>query len=255
MKKLLRLITILLLFAGVVTYMCYVVLVMPKKHDDEVCKGILLQIEDNPRADFINRHNIKALLATQNLDPVGKPLQDINLSKIEKFINSQSNIDSVECYKTVAGKVAIKIRQKTPILFIMPDSLSGYYIDENGDVFPNTNYTYNLPVVTGHITREVTRDSLVEFGKFLCENTFWDNQISQIIVTEKVEKSVPVTLLELIPRTGDYVISLGSIDDYRVKLRRLQVFYDKVLPYIDMEQYSKVNLKYPGQVICTRKDK
>lgn len=250
MKKLLKIITMLVLLVSVLAYVGYVMLFMPKEREDDVCNGILLQIEENPRADFINGKNIKGILKTEKLNPVGQKMKDVNLTKIEELIRTSQYVDSVECYKTVDGKVAIKIRQRTPVMFVLSDSLKGYYLDKNGNVVPNSNYAFNLPVATGHIGKEYARDKLVDFGKFLFEDAFWNDQIEQINVSND-EHNNPV--VELIPRVGNQVIFLGPIDDYRIKLKRLRTFYDKVVPTIGMDKYSRFNLEYPNQVICTKR--
>ena len=250
-KKIFKLLFMLLLFCGVVAYIVYALVDKPKIENTEVCEGISLKVTDNPRACFIDENSIAELLNKKKLNPVGKKMSEISLGKMEEAIKSSIYVDSVECYKTGNGKVCVVVSQRTPMLYVLPDSASsGYYIDEKGDVIENTNYASNILVATGDITKEYARAKLTAFGQFLMDDPFWDNQIVQLNVTKTRGKD---HVVELIPRVGDGTIFLGQIDDFEKKLKRMKVFYTQALPVIGWDKYSRFNLEYPNQVVCTKK--
>ena len=57
----------------------------------------------------------------------------------------------------------------------------------------------------------------------------------------------------LIPRVGDHTIFLGTLDQLDTKLRRLQIFYQQGLPQVGWNKYSRLDLQYGNQIVCTKK--
>ncbi|MEA3451904.1 MAG: cell division protein FtsQ, partial [Bacteroidota bacterium] len=60
---------------------------------------------------------------------------------------------------------------------------------------------------------------------------------------------------ELIPKIGDFRIILGSIDSIDTKIRNLKAFYQHAGSKISWDKYSKINLEYTNQIVCTKKNK
>lgn len=250
-SRIIRLILMLLLFLGIVAYIIYIITRKPQGYTQEVCNGIVLTIAEDPRANFISEKTIEEILSKVKINPVGRLMKDINLQEIEKTIRLNQYVDSVECYKTANGKVCVRVSQRTPVIYVIPDSASsGYYVDSQGNIIPNTSYAADILVATGDITRDYAKTRLVEFGKFLLDDSFWDNQIEQLHVTKSRGHD---PFVELVPRVGEQTIYLGTIDDFQKKLRRLKVFYTKAMPLIGWNKYSRINLEYPNQVICTKR--
>ena len=59
--------------------------------------------------------------------------------------------------------------------------------------------------------------------------------------------------VELVPRVGDCVIYVGSLERYPAKMDKLKVFYGKVPQRMGWDTYSRINLEYVDQVVCTRR--
>ena len=59
--------------------------------------------------------------------------------------------------------------------------------------------------------------------------------------------------VELVPRVGNHIIMLGSFDRFEQKLEKLRKFYLYGLNEIGWNAYSKIDLQYRDQVVCTRK--
>ena len=89
-------------------------------------------------------------------------------------------------------------------------------------------------------------DELFELADFIRKDEFWSSQIQQI----KVEANGELTL---IPTVGDHHILLGNTDKMDQKFKKLLLFYRKGLNRTGWDQYSRINLKYKDQVICTKK--
>ncbi|MCR4614225.1 MAG: hypothetical protein K5778_09510 [Bacteroidaceae bacterium] len=246
----------LILLVGVVGYIAYVVMNMTDGDPKEVCTEVSLVVEENPNASFIDDKKVEALLKEAQLYPKGKPMNTINTNTIEETLRQNNFIAEVECYKTNngmavgKGKVCIRVTQRTPVVFVLPDGKNGYYIDADGMVLANNGYAKNIVTATGNITQEFASEHLAAFGRYLLNHPFWDNMIEQIHVEQNAKGQ---HLLTLVPRIGDHTIFLGEPDRLEAKLRRLQIFYEQGLPQVGWNKYSRLDLEYDNQIVCTKK--
>ena len=183
-------------------------------------------------------------------------MSDIDTRQIEETLRKNNFIATVECYKTNngmavgKGKVCVKVTQRTPVVYVLPEGQNGYYVDTEGIIIPPTSYTHNIVTATGKIPRDFATSELKALGKYIMEHPFWDNMIEQVYVDADRKGRPTVTI---IPRLGDHTIYLGSLDKLETKLRRLQVFYEEGFPKIGWNKYSRLNLEYDNQIVCTKK--
>jgi cell division protein FtsQ len=80
----------------------------------------------------------------------------------------------------------------------------------------------------------------------ISKSEFLRAQVSQIYLNSIGE-------YDLIPEVGDQVIQLGSLEDLEDKLERLELWYRKSFVNEEVDQYSTINLKFKGQVVCSKK--
>ena len=87
----------------------------------------------------------------------------------------------------------------------------------------------------------------VEFIEKLSNDEFWRNEITQIVVSTSFSGNM---LVEIVPRSGDFIIDLGDTHSIDTKLHNVRTFYDKVLRSVGWEAYSRISVRYDGQVVC-----
>jgi cell division protein FtsQ len=215
-----------------------------KETEKELCSRVNIEILGDLENRYIGEKEIEQMLKS-DLDPLGKPLSEINTGQIEAALEENELIRHVECYKTVGGTLHIKVCQRTPVLRIISNS-ANYYIDSEGEKMPlPKHFSTCVPVATGFIDEEFARTELYRFTLFLQKNKFWNAQIQQIYVASNKD-------IELTPRVGNHQIILGKIEEYEEHLEKLKLFYEKALSQVGWNKYSKINLKYKNQIICTR---
>jgi cell division protein FtsQ len=90
-----------------------------------------------------------------------------------------------------------------------------------------------------------TIEQVYALAKFIEADTFWTANAEQIYVNEQQE-------LELIPRFGDHRILVGDTTAMADKFKRLMVFYRDGLNKTGWNNYNLINLKFKGQVVCTK---
>lgn len=248
---------VLIVFLGFVNH---------EQHDLR-CKGIEISIAEEAAHEFIDHRDILTLLHSKG-KLTGKPLGSINTSLLEKIILTNPYVKSVEVYSSVDGKLHVGIRQRNPIVRIINRKDEHFYIDEEGRFMPiSDQYTPPVLVASGAIfntfsemragemrsrhdsTRMLTPrmiDQVFVMADYISRDTFWNDNAEQIYVNEYQE-------LELIPRIGDHRIVFGDTTMMSEKFRNLQVFYLEGLNNTGWNNYSIINLKYKGQVVCTKK--
>ncbi len=211
----------------------------------QVCSNLKVFINDYDKKMLISEGEIASLLKQKELNPIGKKLSLIKTKSIEDAIEKHPMVRHAECFKTPDGNVQINIIQRTPILRIV--GAENYYVDDLRKPMPiPTNHAAYVPVFSGNITKKMATGDVFDFAQFLNKDEFWGNQIEQINVT-------PDKKVQLVPRVGDHIITLGSFDRYEQKLEKLRKFYLYGLNEIGWNHYSNIDLQYRDQVVCTRK--
>ena len=84
------------------------------------------------------------------------------------------------------------------------------------------------------------------FCTYVSGHPFWSEQIVQLHVNRRGE-------YELIPRVGAHQILMGSMEEWKLKLRNLELLYSQGFSAYGWNSYRSINLKYTNQVICTKR--
>ena len=194
-------------------------------------------------------HELEAQHTAVCLYPIGKKMGRISTKSLERELSKHPLIDEAECYKTPSGKVCVEVTQRIPILRVMSANGENYYLDNKGTVMPpDAKCVAHRVIVTGNVEKSFAMKDLYKFGVFLHNNKFWDAQIEQIHV-------LPDRNIELVPRVGDHLVYLGKLDDFEDKLARLKEFYKKGLNKVGWNKYSRINLEFSNQIICTKRER
>ncbi|MBR6655924.1 MAG: hypothetical protein IKL20_04905 [Alistipes sp.] len=89
--------------------------------------------------------------------------------------------------------------------------------------------------------------NLINFVSRVESDNFWSAEISQFVADTTYMGEIT---LRMIPRSGNFEIEFGTLDNSAGKLAKLQKFYDKGLPYVGWERYKLVDVRYDKQIIC-----
>ena len=241
-----RKLIILIGLSAVTAYIVFAVSTFSFKPDRQICNNLEIVVKDSARLHFVTPVEMRKLLTSQKLNPIGMNMQDIPAGEIENFLKNQSRIKHVVCYKTPSGGFHIEITQREPILRIM-NSGKNYYVDSEGVIMPGSdNFTAYVPIATGAVSEEMAKGALFDFALFLRRDQFWNAQIEQIYIGSNEN-------VELIPRVGNQIIVLGKLDNYEFKLKKLSALYKNAFSRTGWNCYRKIDLRFENQVVCTRK--
>lgn len=230
----------------ITAYLVAAVTIFNRQSAEKQCEHIQLIVKDTVENQFISNEEIISLLKKKKLYPVGNITRQINCNSIEQELNKHPLISQTECYKTPSGNLCIEVHQRIPILRVMNQKGENYYIDNKGSIIsPKTKCLAHLVIATGNVEKSFAMRDLYKFGLFLQNNPFWNAQIEQINV-------LPGNNIELVPRVGNHIVYIGSLEQFEQKLDRLKSFYQKGLCEVGWNKYSKINVEFGNQIICTK---
>ncbi|MDR0938675.1 MAG: cell division protein FtsQ [Mediterranea sp.] len=242
-----RKILLSILVLGLAAYLVVAVTILNRKPAGQTCRDIELVITDSAYAGFITKEELKATLQQKGLYPIGKQMDQISTKALERELAKNPLIGQAQCYKTPGQKVCVQVTQRVPILRVMGDNGDNYYVDNTAHVMPpEAKCVAHRIVATGNIDKAFATTELYPFALFLQNNPFWDAQIEQMHV-------LPDHTVELVPRVGDHIVYLGSLEHFDRKLHRLKLFYEKALNRVGWNKYSRISLEFDNQIVCTKR--
>lgn len=242
-KKILSILSLIVL-AG---YLVYSVVAMTDRHEDtRICRGVDLHITDSLHFDLIDEEMILSLLQEHSVDPVGLPLEEVDLERVENTLLLHPLVGKVQCYRTGGDMLRINISSKVPLVRVMNNRGQDFYVDSKGEILTQRSLAVQLPVATGYIDRKYASEELLQVVRAIDRSEFWKAQVEQINVTKDKQ-------IELVPRVGDHLLILGTADDVENKLARLMNFYEKGLDNVGWNKYRSISVAYDNQVVCKKR--
>ena len=229
------------------------------ERSNEVCNKVNISIADKDSCGFLSASEVKRLLTNQHLYPNGKKMSLVDLRSIENTLQSNSFINSVECFKTQSGSVGIRVTQRLPMYRVMSNNGEDYFIDVDGEIMQGEHYSSDLIVVTGTISKRYAQNYVTKLVEWILGNDLWKNQVEQVNI-------LPDKSIEIVPRVGDHIVCLGRLPESSDKSRRerninrfvenkfnrLLKFYRYGLDKVGWNKYEYVNLEFDNQIICRR---
>lgn len=227
-------------------YIIFSVVAISYQSNETMCSGLNTIVKDSATLRFISKSDVSQFLEQGGLNPLGVRYDCIDEAQIESLLESQSRIKNAECYKSPSGTLIIEVLQREPILRVMGSS-GNFYVDLDGNIMKvSSDFSAYVPIVTGTVTKDIAQGQLYEFGLYLYENSFWKAQVEQIHFQSNGS-------VVLIPRVGNHIIEMGTLDNYENKLHKLYSLYKNGFNKIGWNCYRKINLSFDNQAVCTRK--
>ena len=161
-----------------------------------ICNEVNIDVEDGSVKGFLDDEEIKLQLQRARLYPIGKQMRMVDVRKIEEQLLQNPFVKSAQCYKTPTGRVNISIDQRLPVIRVKAANGDDYYVDEQGNIMPNTHFASNLVIATGHIQHKYAQRVLRNIGCYLLNTPLWSDQVEQLNVLEDGS-------IEMVPRVGD----------------------------------------------------
>ncbi|WP_368506607.1 MULTISPECIES: cell division protein FtsQ/DivIB [unclassified Tamlana] len=203
-----------------------------------------------PNVKFVGENNLfitsKAVskLLIQNYGGVKNVAKEtLALNELENALKSNPMIKAAEVYVSINGTLNAEIEQKTPIARVSTNA--SYYIDADGLFMPlSDNYSARVPLVTGYVEKN-NLNSVYQIARKIDNDDFLKKHVFEI--HQERQKHFFLKL-----RKCDFLVQIGDVSALDKKINNLKAFYKKALKDNTLKNYSKVNLQFDNQVICTK---
>ncbi|MFD2822972.1 cell division protein FtsQ/DivIB [Lacinutrix iliipiscaria] len=192
---------------------------------------------------FITHETVSKLLI-QNQQGIKKASKEIlDLNQLESALNSNPMIKSAEVSIAVNGVLKADIIQKKPIARVSTNA--SYYIDDEGRYMPlSSNFSARVPLITGSVNKEAL-SNVFQIAQKVYNDEFLKKYVIEIHQND--DNSIDLKL-----RQSPFTVHLGRLNQLEKKINNLKVFYQKALKEKTLNKYSKVNLQFDNQVVCTK---
>lgn len=229
-----------------------------------VCKKMKVTVDWESGNQFITDKMVKTLVNRMGYVEGETKMEEINSQQIENKIMDLPSAKNAMVFKNINGELKINITQRKPILRVINTNGRSFYIDSEGNIMPlSSEYTARVVVVNGELNesmkwnineikandslkKETMLDEIYDFVKTYRKDEFFKAQIEQIYITKNKE-------FEVIPKVGNQKILFGKPSKMKEKLKNLKMFYMDGINPENLNLYTTINLKFNGQIVCTKK--
>ena len=275
MKKVWRIIGAVLFWSAVVAYFVFATLLRVGNERERRVERIEVVVTDANQRSFITPEKVFSLLQNEGIDPIGKRVDSIDLAGINSAIKEYCFTADAKTYVDYSGKLTIKVSQRAPLLRVRNNEGYDFYLTRGGYVLPvESHATLNLPIVTGSLplpfgksfrgslaewfegSEKKYRENcnflskLINFVVYLEESEWEGGKCVQIDLTAPTTKSTKKgseePRIELIPRTGNYIVEFGKLEQVEEKMYRWRRFVESKV--VDLEG-GRLNVEFEGQAL------
>ena len=240
-----------------------------KKEKNIVSENVNIVVTNTNDNYFIDEEDVKLFFKERNDSVLNTSIKNINVTQLEKALNTHPAIENAEVAVDVNGDVDVQVLQRTPIVRIINADGESYYIDSQSKLMPlSDKYTARVLIASGNIYEPYTKrytmsvneistselyskvsvlDDIYKVTQYIIHDSILTSLIHQININKEKE-------IELFPSLGNHVIIFGNTDNISEKFNKLKLFYKEGMNKTDgWNKYSTINVKYKNQVVCTKK--
>lgn len=224
------------------------------------CRRLEVVVKDSAKNSFIQADDIKGYLSKEYGRFIGRPIDSLDLCKMESIVNSKSAVLKSEVYVTADSTLHVDITQRRPVVRFQKGD-GGFYADKDGFLFPlQKSYSSYVPIVDGAIPLQADAGyrgeganakekkwiaDMLELVSFIRSNSTWKDNITQIHIESNGD-------IILIPRAGKEKFNIGKADKLNEKFKKIEKYYSAIAPAKEEGYYSRINVKYEGQIVCKK---
>ena len=230
-----------------------------QKKSNARVKSLEVNIEGVSESDhLIYEKEVLKILTEEAGKPITKAnISTLNLRRLESKLNKDKRIERADIYFNSNNRLNVRIIQKKPVMRVIDNAGTEYYLDENGKKVPVTRGSaVRVPVVTGikdtfNVKMVVSdKPSKMKDVFIIMKYIAQDEFLSALIEQAHVENDSTGDIV-LVPKIGRQKLIFGSAQDMEAKFDNLKIFYRDGLPKRGWNRDKTLNLKYTNQVIAT----
>jgi cell division protein FtsQ len=226
------------------------------KRNNKTCSGLKIEFNTKKDGRFVDEKEILNLLTANGNDKiVGRTIASIDLRKKQKMIEENKWIRDAQVFFDNNEVLRVTVVERAPVARVFTNDGKSFYIDSGGALLPLPDkLPVKVPVFTNFPhpklwlrgTDSILIRQITELSGFILKDPFWAAQIEQVNI--KPDKG-----FEMVPSVGSHLIVFGDGRDIEQKFHRLLIFYREVMSKTGFGKYGKIDLRYDGQVVATRR--
>ena len=218
------------------------------KGRDEVCTEVEVLVVNEDSTHFVTPAGVIEELERKHIVVKGKPVWQINVENIEKLLGESQYIEDVECMFENGGRLKIEVSQIVPVMRVF-DGDQSYYVNKDGKrMTAVSTFHADVPIVEGHFTSSYSPLRLLPMIKHVEQ----DSSLRALVTMYYMRDSNNIFI---VPSIKGHVVNMGNCEGYEGKFKKLQLFYNKVMPVKGWMHYDTISVKWDYQVVATKRDK
>lgn len=261
MKRILRVAGMVALILGVVLGLGFV----ERTADRTPISDLQVRVDGVEGMHFIDDRAVRREVLDQGTAVMGAATGEVDVPMIEERLRAIPSVAKAEVYHTMDGVLHVRVKQREPIVRVFNADGSSFYIDKQGWTMPTSpNYTARVLVVTGalnepgaingvrsvfesdSVQQRFRSDDIHRIATFIRKDPFWNALIDQVVVSADGD-------YELVPRIGGQRVLIGDGTALEQRFEKLKLFYDEGMPQASWRRYSRIDLRFADQIICTKR--
>lgn len=218
------------------------------KGRDEVCTEVEVLVVNEDSTHFVTPAGVIEELERKHIVVKGKPVWQINVEDIEKLLGESQYIEDVKCMFENGGRLKIEVSQIVPVMRVF-DGDQSYYVNKDGKrMTAVSTFHADVPIVEGHFTSSYSPLRLLPMIKHVEQ----DSSLRALVTMYYMRDSNNIFI---VPSIKGHVVNMGNCEGYEGKFKKLQLFYNKVMPVKGWMHYDTISVKWDYQVVATKRDK
>ena len=237
--------------AGIVVVLYFSI----QKKEHTQSHKIYVEIHTNDKDKLIKKSDIlNYLKKTLNKDLESEKTEKIDIAKIEKLLDNSKYIENADVYFDKKSHLHINCYLRSPIVRINRKGKKDFYLDYKGNPIPvSKRAAIRVPVISGEVDffniakiheKNTLSGDVLALSRKIYDDPFLYALIEQIYINKNKE-------VILIPKLGKQKIEFGAIENIDNKLNKLKIFYKEGMSKKGWTKYSKLSLKWDGQIVGT----
>lgn len=234
------------LLTGLLCYVTFMAAWATDASQARRCRGLRIEVSNaDPVLEKMISHgvadNVYRITPVRNI-----PISAIDIAALEKHVNAITNIDYAECGIDAQGYLVVRVGALKPEMRVFTPDGRSYYVNKAGKRMEATPEFFTpVPVVYGTFTQYFPETALLPVIEMLRTDSLMHNLVTM------VEVRSPDDII-LVPRINGHVINIGNTSNLPRKVKYLEAFYRKVMPYKGWQTYDTISVKFAGRVVATR---
>jgi len=251
--KIIKITVSFLLVLGIIVLLIWTAL----KSNDQNCTEISVVIHAPEKSELLTESDVLNILKHHNISWEGKTIKEIKLPTIHKILTQENYIKTVDKLLFLGSKLHIEVTLYDILLKVEPTGGQKFLVDVDGGYLPYSPKAGNdIIFATGFIPNTFQKNEKIDsdnnalyelysIASLIKADPFYSDLFHELQVNDNHE-------IILIPSVGNLPVRFGNIQDAENKLKTLKYMYKEVLPYMDENTYTQLDVRFKNRIVATK---